>query len=108
MTKDRMSEERFWIESTHIDRRAVIRGGAYAAGFALACQPISAATIQTSGEGLVQENTAFRATDGFSLPVFVARPAGNKPAPIIVVVHEVFGVHEWVKDMCRQIGRAHV
>ncbi|HEX7853179.1 MAG TPA: dienelactone hydrolase family protein [Sphingobium sp.] len=103
---DRMSEDRFWIENSRIDRRSVIRGGAYAAGFALACQPISAATIQTSGEGLVQENTAFRATDGFSLPAFIARPASNKPAPIIVVVHEVFGVHEWVKDMCRRFAKA--
>lgn len=106
MTGDRIAEDRFWIDSGKVDRRSVIRGGAYAAGFALACQPVSAATIQTSGEGIVQESTGFRATDGFSLPVFVARPAGRKAAPIIMVVHEVFGVHEWIKDICRRFAQA--
>ncbi len=105
MTTDRLPDTENWI-STGLNRRSVIQGGAYAAGFALACQPISAATIMTPGEGLVQEATAFRATDGFSLPVFVARPSGNTPAPIIVVAHEIFGVHEWVKDMCRRLAKA--
>ncbi|MCE7795012.1 dienelactone hydrolase family protein [Sphingobium sufflavum] len=98
-------EDDNWI-ATGLNRRAVIRGGAYAAGFALACQPISAATIQTSGDGLVQETTTFKAPDGVSLPLFVARPKGGKPAPVIVVVHEIFGVHEWVKDICRRLAKA--
>lgn len=109
MTKDRLEDNQpgpdVWI-SAAVNRRSVIQGGAYAAGFALACQPISAATVMTSGDGLVQQQTAFQTTDGFSLPVFVARPAGGKPAPIIVVVHEIFGVHEWVKDMCRRFAKA--
>lgn len=105
MNKDPLPDDQ-WISPGGFDRRAVIRGGAYAAGFALACQPISAATIATPGEGLVQEQTALRAADGFSLPLFVARPAGKGPAPVIVVVHEIFGVHEWVKDICRRFAKA--
>jgi carboxymethylenebutenolidase len=106
MTDERLPDDQIWISQTSLDRRSVIQGGAFAAGFALACQPISAATILTPGDGLVQEQTALRATDGFSLPLFVAHPAGRMPAPIIVVVHEIFGVHEWVKDICRRLARA--
>lgn len=106
MTTDRLPEDQNWIASTGLDRRTVIRGGAYAAGFALACQPVSAATISTPGDGLIQQASSFKAADGFAVPVFVARPSSGKPAPILIVVHEIFGVHEWVRDMCRRFAKA--
>jgi carboxymethylenebutenolidase len=40
------------------------------------------------------------------MPAFVARPAGKKAAPVIVVVHEIFGVHEWIRDICRRFAKA--
>ncbi|CAN5422542.1 dienelactone hydrolase family protein [soil metagenome] len=106
MTDSRLPEDRNWVESTGLDRRSLLAGGAFAAGFAAACQPVAATTIRTSANGLIEESTAIPASDGFVLPAYVARPKGKKAAPIIVVVHEVFGVHEWVKDMCRRFAKA--
>lgn len=106
MTDNRLPEDRNWIASTGLDRRSILVGGAFTAGFAAACQPVSATTIQTPATGLVEDNAGISASDGFTIPAYVARPAGSKPAPIIVVVHEIFGVHEWVKDICRRFAKA--
>lgn len=106
MTTDRLPEDQFWITRESLDRRSVLQGGAFAAGFALACQPVSAATIETSGDGLIQQNATLKAADGFELPLFVARAANGGPMPIVVVVHEIFGVHEWIRDICRRFAKA--
>lgn len=103
---ERLAEDRNWIDSTGFARRHVLAGGAFAAGFAAACRPIAGSAVETPGDGLVQENIAIPASDGFAMPAFVARPAGGKAAPVIVVVHEIFGVHEWIRDMCRRFARA--
>lgn len=103
---DRLPEDRNWIDSTGLDRRKLLMTGAFAAGFAAACRPVSSSAVQTSGEGLTQETVSIAASDGFAMPAYVARPEKAKNAPVIVVVHEVFGVHEWVRDMCRRFARA--
>ena len=102
---DRLPEDRSWIDSTGLDRRKLLMTGAFAAGFAAACRPVSSSAVQTSGEGLAQETVSIAASDGFAMPAYVARPEKAKNAPIIVVVHEIFGVHEWVRDMCRRFAR---
>jgi carboxymethylenebutenolidase len=103
---DRQPEDRNWVGSTGFDRRRLLVGGAFAAGFAAACQPVSGSAIQTDGGGLVESHVTLAASDGFALPAFVARPAGKGSAPIIVVVHEIFGVHEWIRDICRRFAKA--
>ncbi|GLV28648.1 hydrolase [Sphingobium sp. TomTYG75] len=103
---DRLPEDRSWIDSTGLDRRKLLMTGAFAAGFAAVCRPVSSSAVQTSGEGLTQETVSIAASDGFAMPAYVARPEKAKNAPVIVVVHEVFGVHEWVRDMCRRFARA--
>lgn len=103
---DRLPEDRNWIGSTGLDRRKLLAGGAFAAGFAAACRPVSSSAVQTSGEGLKEETVSVKASDGFAMPAFVARPANAKAAPIIVVVHEIFGVHEWIRDICRRFAQA--
>ena len=102
----RLPEDRNWIGSTGLDRRKLLAGGAFAAGFAAACRPVSSSAVQTSGEGLKEEAVSIRASDGFAMPAFVARPAAARAAPIIVVVHEIFGVHEWIRDLCRRFAQA--
>jgi len=102
----RLPEDRNWIGSTGLDRRKLLMGGAFAAGFAAACRPVSSSAVQTSGEGLKEEAVSIRASDGFAMPAFVARPAAARAAPIIVVVHEIFGVHEWIRDLCRRFAQA--
>ncbi|WP_022682056.1 dienelactone hydrolase family protein [Sphingobium bisphenolivorans] len=103
---ERLPDDRNWIGSTGLDRRKLLAGGAFAAGFAAACRPVSSSAVQTSGEGLKEETVSIPASDGFAMPGFVARPADAKSAPILCVVHEIFGVHEWVRDICRRFAKA--
>ncbi|MGB3931333.1 MAG: dienelactone hydrolase family protein, partial [Sphingobium sp.] len=102
----RLPEDRNWVRTTGLERRHVLAGGAFAAGFAAACRPVASSAVQTSSDGLKEESVSFPASDGFALPAFVARPASGKPAPVIVVVHEIFGVHEWIRDICRRFAKA--
>ena len=75
-------------------------------GYAAAALPIMAQTaIQTSAEGLVTGQTAYE-VNGFKVPAFYAAPAGQKNLPVILVVQEIFGVHEYIADVARRFARA--
>jgi len=74
------------------------------AGFALATQPISAQTITTSSEGLTAGEVKIPA-EGGEMPAYRAQPAGGKNLPVVLVVHEIFGVHEHIKDICRRFAK---
>lgn len=102
----RLPEDSNWVRTTGLARRHVLAGGAFAAGFAAACRPVASSAVHTPGEGLVEQSVVLPADGGFAMPAFVARPAAGKDAPIILVVHEVFGVHEWIRDICRRFARA--
>ena len=102
---ERLPDDRNWIGSTGLDRRKLLVSGAFAAGFAAACHPVSSSAVQTSGNGLKEEQVSIPAHDGFAMPAFCARPAAAKNAPVICVVHEIFGVHEWIRDICRRFAR---
>ena len=94
-----------WARSTQLSRRGVFVAGAAAAGYALAAQPISAAAITTDTVG-IDTATAFFKTGDIMMEAYRARPAGRKKAPIIIVVQEIFGLHEWIKDICRRFAKA--
>jgi len=83
-------------------RRQLLRGSALA-GFALAVQPVSAAAILTPADGLEAGVIAIPAADR-SIPGYHARPAGNGPFPVVLVVQEIFGVHEHIRDVCRRFA----
>jgi len=86
-------------------RRAFI-ATAVGAGFALATQPISAQTvIRTDSDGLVAGDISVPATDR-ELPGYRAMPAGGENLPTVLVIHEIFGVHEYIRDVCRRLARA--
>src|SRR5690242_7157516 len=74
------------------------------AGFALAVLPVSAQTITTSSEGLVAGEVKVPVKDG-QIPAYRAMPATGGNFPTILVVQEVFGVHEWIKDICRRLAK---
>ncbi len=87
------------------DRRGFL-AGMVASGFALAVQPVCAQTIiKTGSEGLTVGPVAMPAGD-ITLPGYRARPEGAGPFPVVVVVQEIFGVHEWIQDVCRRLARA--
>ncbi len=74
-----------------------------AAGFALSVQPVSAQTIKTSVEGLEAGEIKIPVADG-EIPAYRAMPAKGGPFPVILVVQEIFGVHEHIKDICRRFA----
>jgi len=72
-----------------------------ATGFALAVSPVSAETITTDSSGLVAGEVKIGA-----MPAYRAMPEGKGPFPLVLVVHEIFGVHEHIKDVCRRLAKA--
>src|SRR5579872_5316699 len=74
------------------------------AGFALAAQPVSAATITTDTAGLEAGEIKIKVSDG-EIPGYHARPAGQGPFPTVLVIQEIFGVHEHIKDVCRRFAK---
>ena len=77
-----------------------------AAGFALATQPVAAeTTITTDSDGLVAGEVRIPATD-IEIPAYRAMPASGGPFPVVLVVQEIFGVHEHIKDVCRRLAKA--
>lgn len=71
-------------------------------GFALAVRPASAETITTDTTGLVAGEVKIG-----GIPAYRAMPeAKDKKLPLVLVVHEIFGVHEHIKDICRRLAKA--
>jgi len=75
-----------------------------AAGFALAVQPISAQTITTDSAGLEAGEIKIPAAGG-EIPAYRAMPSTGKAFPVTLVVQEIFGVHEHIKDICRRLAK---
>jgi carboxymethylenebutenolidase len=76
-----------------------------ATGFALAVQPVSAETITTDAKGLEAGEVKVPVGDGQTIPAYRAMPATGGPFPVILVVQEIFGVHEHIKDLCRRLAK---
>jgi carboxymethylenebutenolidase len=77
-----------------------------AAGFALAVQPISADTITTDSKGLEAGEVKVPVKEGETIPAYRVMPAEGGPFPVVLVVQEIFGVHEHIKDLCRRLAKA--
>ena len=75
-----------------------------AVGFAVAVQPVSADTITTDTEGLTAGEVKIPAADG-EIPAYRAMPAKGRNLPTVLVVQEIFGVHEHIKDVCRRFAK---
>lgn len=75
-----------------------------AAGFAMAVQPVTAATITTSAEGLTAGEVKVPVGDQ-TIPAYRAMPNQGGPFPVVLVVQEIFGVHEHIKDICRRFAK---
>ncbi|MCF8184499.1 MAG: dienelactone hydrolase family protein, partial [Polynucleobacter sp.] len=75
------------------------------AGFALAMQPTLAQTaIKTDTEGLMAGEIKVAVGDG-EMVAYRAAPAAMKNAPVVLVVSEIFGVHEHIADVCRRLAK---
>ncbi|MBN4001386.1 dienelactone hydrolase family protein [Nostoc sp. LPT] len=87
-----------------ITRRKFIATATVATGFALAVQPISAGVITTDAKGLVAGAVKIPVKDG-EIPAYRAAPSTGDNFPIILVIQEIFGVHEHIQDITRRFAR---
>jgi carboxymethylenebutenolidase len=76
-----------------------------ASGFALAAHPVSAEPITTDTNGLDAGEVKVPVADG-TIPAYRAMPAQGGPFPTVLVVQEIFGVHEHIQDLCRRLAKA--
>lgn len=88
----------------NLTRRQFLATATLATGFALAARPISAAVIKTDSKGLETGTAQIPTADGF-LPAYWARPTSGQVFPIVLVVQEIFGVHEHIQDVCRRFAK---
>jgi carboxymethylenebutenolidase len=75
------------------------------AGFALAVSPVQESTITTDANGLIAGEVKIATKDG-EIPAYRAMPEKKKNCPTVLVVQEIFGVHEHIKDVCRRFAKA--
>ncbi|MFZ4285525.1 dienelactone hydrolase family protein [Variovorax sp. HJSM1_2] len=75
-------------------------------GYAASVMPIQAQTaIKTSADGLRAGATTIE-VNGFKVPVYTAAPAGKTGLPVVLVIQEIFGVHEYIADTARRFAKA--
>jgi carboxymethylenebutenolidase len=91
------------IHTTEVTRRGFMMT-TLAVGFALAARPVSAETIVTDAEGLTAGEVTIPTSDG-SFPAYRAMPSQGRSFPVVVVVQEIFGVHEHIRDVCRRFAK---
>ena len=88
-----------------LTRRAVVVAGGIGAGYALAMQPVTAQTvITTSSEGLVTGDVKVKAMGG-DMPAYRAMPASGSGFATLLIVQEIWGLHEYIKDVCRRFAK---
>jgi carboxymethylenebutenolidase len=93
-------------DAPRLDRREFFVTSILAAGvFAAAVQPISAQTkITTDSAGLVAGEVKIP-VEGGEIPAYRAMPDKKGKFPVVLVIHEIFGVHEWIQDVCRRFAK---
>ncbi|TFZ53824.1 dienelactone hydrolase family protein [Serratia proteamaculans] len=74
-------------------------------GFTPAVTPLAASTILTDEQGIHAGETTIP-SQGDNLPAYIAKPADSSgPFPVVLVVQEIFGVHEHIQDVCRRLAK---
>jgi carboxymethylenebutenolidase len=86
-----------------LNRRLLVKAS-LSVGFCAAISPVMAQVITTPADGLVAGEVKVPAGDA-DIPAYRAMPERGGPFPTVLVVHEVFGVHEHIKDICRRFAR---
>lgn len=74
------------------------------AGFAAAASPVASTVVHTPQDAIIAGETSIP-TQGENMPAYHARPReANGPLPVVMVVQEIFGVHEHIRDICRRLA----
>ncbi len=99
------NDRRSLLPDPNLSRRRML-AASLSSGFAMAVQPVTAQTmIVTDANGLTAGEVKVPTGDG-EIPAYRAHPATGGPFPTILVVQEIFGVHEHIKDLCRRLAKA--
>lgn len=88
----------------HLTRRGAV-ASMFFAGYALAAVGADAKPVTTPEDGLVIEEVLIPNGAAKPLPAYVARPKGNGRHAVILVTNEIFGVHAYIKDICRRLAK---
>ena len=97
-------EEQGLVPRSRWSRRGFVMTS-LATGFALSVQPVSAQTITTDTNGLDAGEVKVKTKDG-EMPAYRAMPDKAGPFATVLVVQEIWGVHEHIKDLCRRLAKA--
>jgi carboxymethylenebutenolidase len=106
VSTQRLSSDRIGLAKVMppLSRRGFMSSSAAAtAGYTLAAGPVRADVVHTDANGLDAGDAKIPVTGG-DMPIYYARPAGVQKPPIILVCMEVFGLHEFIKDVTRRLG----
>lgn len=91
-------------DTMDLSRRQVLVAGSTFAGYALAADTVLAQAIKTDTDGLAAGEFEVRIGD-YGMPVYEARPASGTGHPIVLVISEIWGVHEYIRDSTRRFAK---
>ncbi|MCE2745468.1 MAG: dienelactone hydrolase family protein [Burkholderiales bacterium] len=91
------------FKETTVSRRGFLLTS-LAGGFAVASEPLFAQAIKTDARGITAGEVKVPVKDG-QIPAYRAMPAKGGNFPVILVIQEIFGVHEYIQDICRRLAK---
>jgi carboxymethylenebutenolidase len=106
LSQDQRAEFDSLVPPIAFSRRGFM-AGSIAGGFAASVVPtgpLLAQVISTDSQGLEAGSVSFM-SDGVQIPAYCARPIGKSNCPTILVIQEIFGVHEYIQDTCRRLAK---
>jgi len=93
------------ISSYPIERRDFIKTAAVSIGFAAAVLPVCAQTAIKTDTNDLEDEQFFLNANGQAVPVYMAKPKGKDKLPVVLVISEIFGVHEHIADVARRFAK---
>jgi carboxymethylenebutenolidase len=110
MDTKRLNDQDDWLSNARrgMSRRQFLAGvgvtGVSLTGFAIAANPVAGEVITTPTDGLAVADGKVL-VKGFQVPIYEARPAAPGRYPVVLVIPEVWGMHEHIKDMARRFAK---
>jgi carboxymethylenebutenolidase len=92
------------MDGLSLSRRQALAALAAAGGYALGANPVLAQAIKTDTQGLVAGTVNVAGADGTPIPVYEAYPAKEGEFPVVMVISEVWGLHEYIRDVTRRFA----
>jgi carboxymethylenebutenolidase len=92
------------LKTEPLSRRGFVAASVAGAGYALAAGPVNAQAITTDATGLKTGMASVKVAGG-DMPVFFARPEGVANPPVVLVAMEIFGLHEYIRDVTRRLAK---